>query len=637
MMFAITYAYFRGMKRHLFYSVPAVLILLAACGNRSIHQKKANMTQDPHSYARPLEAVITHARLSLSVNFENKEISGSVSYDIQTAPGADEMVLDTRDLLITKVTLNEDTLSAPFSTGVPDEVLGAALTIKIKPDTRRVNVYYKTAPDAAALQWLEPSQTAGGKSPFLLTQSQAILCRTWIPVQDSPGIRFTYEAKIQAPAGFMVVMSAENPTSRRPDGLYTFSQKKAVPAYLMAMAVGDFDYHAYDERTGVYAEPVTLPAAKYEFEETRNMLDAAEALYGPYDWGRYDILVLPPSFPFGGMENPCVTFATPSIIAGDRSLNSLVAHELAHSWSGNLVTNRTWNDFWLNEGFTVYFERRIMERIYGPDYADMLAVLGYGDLTETIAEMKASGQWDDTRLKLKLEGRDPDDGMNDVAYEKGYLLLCHLEHEVGRPAFDIFLKDWFREFSFKGADTEEFLVYLNERLIASAGKKVNTDAAKWIYEPGLPEGHRAPSSVRLQKMKDMASDYLQQGISAVSLSGKSSHEIQFFLRQLPDDVSAKRMAELDQAFRFTEGQNSEETFLWLRLAILNNYADAFPALEKFLTTIGRRKFVKPLYEAMIKNPATKEMAFTVYAKARPGYHSVTYHTVDGILNWLSQP
>lgn len=595
------------------------------------------MTQDPHSFARPLDAVITHARLSLSVNFEKKVISGSASYDIQTAPGADELILDTRDLLITKVTLNDDTLPAPFSTGVPDEVLGAALTIKIKPDTRRVNVNYQTSPDAAALQWLEPSQTAGGKFPFLFTQSQAILCRTWIPIQDSPGIRFTYEARVQVPSGFMAVMSAENPTSRKEDGIYTFSQTKAVPAYLMALAAGDFDYHAYDERTGVYAEPVTMAAAKFEFEETRNMLDAAEALYGPYDWGRYDILVLPPSFPFGGMENPCVTFATPSIIAGDRSLNSLVAHELAHSWSGNLVTNRTWNDFWLNEGFTVYFERRIMESLYGRDYADMLAVLGYGDLTETIAEMKESGQWDDTRLKLKLEGRDPDDGMNDVAYEKGYLLLCHLEKEVGRSAFDTFLKDWFREFAFKGADTEEFLVYLNERLIKPAEKKVTTDPAKWIYEPGLPDGHTAPSSLRLQTMKDMAAAYMREGISAVSLDGKSSHEIQFFLRQLPDDLSARRMADLDQVFRFTDGKNSEETFLWLRLAILNNYADAFPALEKFLTTVGRRKFVKPLYEAMVKNPATKDMASSVYEKARSGYHSVTYNTVDGILNWQTRP
>ena len=595
------------------------------------------MTQDPHSFAHPSDAVITHANLSLSVNFEKKVISGSVSYDIKTVPGTDELILDTRDLLITKVTLNDDTLQVPFSTGVPDEVLGAALTIKIKPDTRRVSVYYQTSPDAAALQWLEPSQTAGGRFPFLFTQSQAILCRTWIPVQDSPGIRFTYEARVQVPSGFMAVMSTENPISRREDGVYTFSQKKAVPAYLMALAAGDFDYHAYDERTGVYSEPVTMPAAKYEFEETRSMLDAAEALYGPYDWGRYDILVLPPSFPFGGMENPCVTFATPSIIAGDRSLNSLVAHELAHSWSGNLVTNRTWNDFWLNEGFTVYFERRIMESLYGRDYADMLAVLGYGDLTETIADMKESGQWDDTRLKLKLEGRDPDDGMNDVAYEKGYLLLCHLEKEVGRPAFDAFLKDWFREFAFKGADTEEFLVYLNERLVKLAEKKVTTDPAKWIYEPGLPDGHTAPSSVRLQSMKKMASAYMKEGISAVSLNGKSSHEIQFFLRQLPDDISAKRMADLDQVFHFTEGKNSEETFLWLRLAILNNYADAFPALEKFLTTVGRRKFVKPLYEAMVKNPATKDMASSVYEKARPGYHSVTYNTVDGILNWQTRP
>ncbi len=588
---------------------------------------------DPHSFAKPQSAVITHADLFLSVNFDKKVITGKAAFDIQRTPDAAEIVFDTRDLTISKVTLNEDTASAPFSTGVPDEVLGAALTIKIKPDTRRVTIHYQTSPDAAALQWLEPSQTAGGKFPFLFTQSQAILCRTWIPVQDSPGIRFTYEARVQVPAGYMAVMSAENPIARSADGMYSFSQKKAVPAYLMALAVGDFDYHAYDDRTGVYAEPVTMKAAVYEFEETRKMLDAAEALYGPYDWGRYDILVLPPSFPFGGMENPCVTFATPSIIAGDRSLNSLVAHELAHSWSGNLVTNKTWNDFWLNEGFTVYFERRIMESIYGKEYADMLAVLGYGDLSATLDEMKEIGQWDDTKLKLKLEGRDPDDGMNDVAYEKGYLLLRHLEEEAGREAFDAFLKDWFGQFAFKGADTEEFLEYLQQRLINPSGGKVKTDPKKWIYEPGIPEGHRVPSSARLGRMEKMATDFLEKGVSAVSPEGLSSHEVQYFLRHLPDDLSAARMAALDQKFRFTDGKNSEETFLWLRLAILNNYADAFPALEKFLTTIGRRKFVKPLYEAMAKNPATKEFALQIYTKARGGYHSVTYNTVDGILGW----
>ncbi|MCG9909950.1 MAG: M1 family metallopeptidase [Flavobacteriales bacterium] len=612
-----------------------ILIGMAGCGNNKnkTEPMQTSHKKDPHSYSEPSKAVITHLELSLSVNFDTRKLSGSATYDIQRSADAQELILDTRDLTISKVSLDDDTAGSAFATEIPDDILGTALIIKLKPETQKVTVFYETDPDAAALQWLQPSQTAGGKKPFLFTQSQAILCRTWIPVQDSPGIRFTYNAKIQVPEGYMAVMSAENPTQRSTDGVYTFTQKKAVPAYLMALAAGDFDYHQYDDRTGVYAEPATLKAAVYEFDETRSMLDAAEALYGPYDWGRYDILVLPPSFPFGGMENPCITFATPSIIAGDKSLNSLVAHELAHSWSGNLVTNRTWDDFWLNEGFTVYFERRIMESIYGKEYADMLGVLGYGDLMETLKDMKEAGQDDDTKLKLNLAGRDPDDGMNDVAYEKGWLFLCQLEREAGREAFDAFLKNWFRDFAFKGADTEEFIEYLQANLIEKSGKKFETDPKKWIYEPGLPEGYVAPTSTRLQKMEDMAAAYMSTGVDAVNLSGLSSHEVQYFLRSLPDDLSTAKMAALDQKFNFTERKNSEEAFLWLRLAVINNYADAYPALDRFLTTIGRRKFVKPLFEAMEKNPATRELAREIYTKARPGYHSVTYNTVDGILKW----
>jgi leukotriene-A4 hydrolase len=608
--------------------------LLAACGNAGKNKDMEKKTViDPHSYSRPGEALIKHLDLDLAVDFQKKKLSGKASYTIEKATDAKELILDSRDITISKITLNDDTAGAAFATGVPDEVLGTPVIIKLKPETEKVTVYYETSPDAAALQWLTPSQTAGGKFPFLFTQSQAILCRTWIPVQDSPGIRFTYDAKVTVPAGYMAVMSASNPTERSADGVYTFSQKKAVPAYLMALAVGDFDYHAYDDRTGVYAEPATMEAAAFEFDETRKMLDAAEALYGPYDWGRYDLLVLPPSFPFGGMENPCVTFATPSIIAGDKSLNSLVAHELAHSWSGNLVTNRTWNDFWLNEGFTVYFERRIMESIYGKDYADMLSVLGYGDLKLTLAEMESTGQQDDTKLKLKLEGRDPDEGMSDIAYEKGYLLLRNLELQSGREAFDIFLKAWFKDFAFKGADTEEFLAYLDENLIKKSEGKVTLDPKKWIYEPGLPDGFVEPTSSRLEKMKAMADEFVKSGVDKVNLDSLSSHEIQFFLRSLPDNMTAAQMSQLDNKFHFTARKNSEEAFLWLRLAVINNYAEAFPALDKFLVHVGRRKFVKPLYEAMVKNPSTIELANQIYEKARPGYHSVTYNTIDEILQW----
>jgi len=616
---------------------PVVLIctLLSCSGKKPKEETKQmeKVTQDPHSYARPQEAVIQHLNLDLNVDFDKHILKGFAEYELQTAADAREVIFDMRGLVISRITLDDDTAAAVFSTGIPDDIMGAALTVKLKPSTRKVRIYYETQPDAAALQWMAPGQTAGGRHPFLYTQSQAILCRTWIPVQDSPGIRFTYNATIRVPKGLMALMSASNPQQVSADGVYTFEQKRPIPAYLMALSAGNLQFHKYDDKTGVYAEPETMKAASYEFTDTYKMLVAAEKLYGPYEWGRYDLLVLPPSFPFGGMENPCLTFATPTIIAGDRSLTSLVAHELAHSWSGNLVTNRTWNDFWLNEGFTVYLERRIMEELYGRSYADMLAVLGYGDLTQTLADMEADNNLKDTRLKLELEDRDPDDGVSDIAYEKGYLLLRSLEEAVGREKFDPFVKKWFAEKAFKGADTEEFIEFLYANLFpkgSEADKMV--DPQRWIYEPGLPAGFKVPVSVRFEKVKEAAAKAAAgTAIPAAQTAEWTSHEWVYFLRSMPESLSAARMAALDAEYHFTVTGNNEVLFVWLMMAVEHNYADAYPELEKFLMHVGRRKFVKPLYEAMMKNSATTEMAKEVYAKARGGYHAVTWQTLDKIV------
>lgn len=609
--------------------LPAIALLFA-CSDK---KKSVSMTKDPHSFARPYEVYVQHLNLNLACDFDKRTLKGYAEWTLGRNSDADTIVLDTRDLLITRVQLDGDTASAPFTLSAPDSILGSALKIRIKPDTRTVKIYYQTLPDAPALQWLNPQQTAGGKSPFLFTQSQAILARTWIPVQDSPGIRFTYDATIQAPVGMMALMSALNPQQKSADGTYHFKQARPIPAYLMALAVGDIEFSKLSDRTGVYAEPVTLETARVELEDTPSMLLAAEKLYGPYEWGKYDVLILPPSFPFGGMENPCLTFATPTILAGDKSLTSLIAHELAHSWSGNLVTNKTWNDFWLNEGFTVYFERRIMEIHYGKSYADMLAELGYNDLTGSLEAMKEEGHWDDTKLKLNLEGRDPDDGMNDIAYEKGYLFLCRIEQIAGREKFDIFLNEYFKHFAFKGSDTEEFLDFLHNKLIpkgSTEDKELNAEA--WIYEPGLPSTVKPVISERFEAVRKAAAEFAQtKNVTSIHPENWSSNEWQCFLRSLPDSIGASGMALLDHSFHFTDRGNSEEAFLWFRLAIRNKYATAWPAMEKFLITVGRRKFVAPLYQELQKSETGKEMAKEIYSRARSGYHSVTVGTVDAIL------
>lgn len=623
-------------KTGIYLAIVTSTLLATQCGSKKKDMENSNYeySNDPHSYSQPKDAVIKHLNLDIAVDFEKQRLFGFAEFDIEKSANAKEIIFDTKDLIISKITLDEDTTPAIFSTGIPDEFLGAPLVVKIKEGTKKVRIYYETSSDAAALQWMQPEQTKGGKHPFLYTQSQAILCRTWIPIQDSPGIRFTYNAKIKVPEGLMSVMSAENPQKISADGIYEHKQAKPIPAYLMALSVGELAFHKYDEKTGVYAEPSMIEAAKYEFVDTHKMLETAEKLYGPYDWGRFDLLVLPPSFPFGGMENPCLTFATPTIIAGDRSLVSLVAHELAHSWSGNLVTNKTWNDFWLNEGFTVYLERRIMEELMGKSYADMLAVLGYKDLQGTMEDMYADDHAHDTKLKLELDDRDPDDGMTDIAYEKGYLLLVTIENAVGREKFDPFVKKWFSEKGFKGANTEEFLAFLQSELMAKDSeeyKKVNPE--QWIYEAGLPENAVIPNSDRFEKVRLAAENAVNLKMpDAEETKDWTSHEWTYFLRVLPEEkMSPAIMAALDDEYKFTNAGNNEILFVWLMHSVKQGYASAYPALEKFLTSVGRRKFVEPLFVAMMSKESSVEMAKEIYGKARRGYHPVTYKTIDKIV------
>ncbi len=585
---------------------------------------------DPHSFAKPAEAVVKHLDLNLTVDFAKKILSGSATIDVELKNNATQIILDTRGLNIQRVTGSNGT-DLEFELGMDVKFLGKALTIK-NPGTK-FTVFYTTSPDAAAVQWLSPSQTAGKKFPFLFTQSQAILARTWVPIQDSPGIRFTYSATIKVPKDLMALMSAENPQQKSADGIYQFKMPQPIPAYLLALAVGDLVFKSFDKRTGVYAEPVTIDKAVYEFVDLPKMVDAAEKLYGPYAWGQNDLIILPPSFPFGGMENPRLTFATPTILAGDRSLTSLVAHELAHSWSGNLVTNATWNDFWMNEGFTVYFENRIMEALYGKDFADMQRILGQEGVKETIREFGDTSA--DTKLKLDLLGRDPDDGVSDIAYEKGNNLLLVIEREVGREKFDAFLKKYFAEHAFKTITTEEFLDYYKTNLIKDdSAEAKRIDIEKWIYGPGLPDNYVHISSSRFAEVDKQVEDW-KKGTAPSELNTKdfTTNEWLRFLNTLPDSLSQSQMEDLDEVFHFTSTGNSEILFAWLEHVIHSEYKTAYSSLENFLTNVGRRKFVKPLYSALVRKAAGKEMAMKIYAKARPNYHSVTVNTIDEILEW----
>ena len=643
----------------------------------------------------------------------------------------DKIILDSKGLIIESVYGLNGVLDWKY--GDSTEIFGKAIEIDASQHDTIIQIHYRTLNKLetnrkkdfiSAIQWLKPSQTHDKKHPFMFSQSQAILARTWLPCMDAPAVKFTYNAIVNYPSELNAVMSAQKfddissflkaypkktgefrhfikrklsanlPDSYRdnpsnlPDSyrdnpikrIY-FHQSLPITSYLMAIAVGDFQAKKLGENCLVYAEPGLLEKAAYEFADLPKMIDSASALYGKYAWKEYNVLVLPPSFPFGGMENPVVTFATPTIITGDRSLVSLLAHELAHSWSGNLVTNETWNDFWLNEGFTVYFESRIMEKIYGKDYADMLTVLGHGELKKTMADLMKTAPAD-TRLKLNLQGRNPDDGLTDIAYEKGRFFLLWCEQQLGRKHWDKFLNAYFKQHAFSTSNTEMFVKELNQFCINNQKDlKIKLgdfllNVKQWVYGIGFPKmqfGNAANGgnveSTGQTLMPLIKSTFLDQaqriakvvnGINKnqgywidnadfVNLNTKNwtTHHFLHFLRNL-DSLSFANMQFLDSKFGFSKTENSEIAFDWFQLCIKSRYAVAYLDLANFLKKVGRRKFVLPLYESLIEVCRAKgqnkdnlnkipewELAFNTYEIARNGYHSVTQNSIDALFQFDS--
>ena len=593
---------------------------------QNLVQKNMKTKQDLHTFSNYNDVKTTHLNLNLKVNFDKKTLNGVVTFNIENLTNAPSLILDCKDLTISKVTLNKDNKETTFTISESHPIFGSSLTINIDKNTTLVNVYYETNPSSEALQWLNAQQTAGKTHPFLFTQGEAILTRTWIPCQDSPENKITYSARIDVPVDMLAVMSAENLNAKNNYGIYEFKMQQPIATYLIALAVGNLDFKSIDYRTAVYAEPITLKAAAYEFEDMGKMLEVAEKLFGKYAWGRYDVIVLPPSFPFGGMENPRLTFATPTIIAGDKSLTALIAHEMAHSWSGNLVTNASWNDFWLNEGFTVYIERRIMEELYGKDYSDMLAELGKQDLMNTLNDLKENNI-DDTKLKLNLKDRNPDDGMTDIAYEKGAHFLTLLENTVGREKFDTFITNYFQYFRFKSITTEEFVTYLTTQLLEP--NKISLNINEWMYENGLPENCPTITSTRFQNVENQLANWFAK--KNIETTNWTTHEYLHFIRKLPKKLSLEEMKKLDTQFNFTNSKNSEIAAAWFEHCIDNRYEKSYPQIEDFLINVGRRKFVAPLYEKMKETGDLMPMAQGIYKKARPNYHFITTNTVDDLL------
>ncbi len=598
---------------------------------------------DPHSYAEPERFLVRHVDLDLRADFEAHRLEGTADLVVeQMDPAAEALTLDTRDLEISTVHLIEMSGRArvlAFRLGERDPILGSKLTIEFPhccaaTSRMRIRIAYRTSNAASALQWLEPAQTSG-PHPYLYSQGQAIHTRSWIPIQDSPGIRLTYSARIVTPPGLVAVMSAARVTGADdPRGEYRFEMKQPIPAYLIALAIGDLEFRPLGERVGVWTEPSRLAAAAGELADLPRMLEVGEGIAGPYRWDRYDVLIMPRAFAYGGMENPRLSFVSPSIIAGDRSLVSTVVHELAHSWSGNLVTNATWNDFWLNEGFTSYLEHRFVETLYGQRRADMEDAIAFQGLEETIADAIAAGRPGDTDLKLDLAGRDPNEGTSDVAYIKGRWFLGFLEQRFGRPAFDAFLRAYFDAHAFQGMTTEGFRSELLARLGQPDAPKITAEEIDaWIYGPGLPATMPAVPKGVFDAVDRTAADWRAGSLATADLPVKDwvTQEWMRFLDGQPADLPDPKLAELRSAFHLGADGNAEIALSWLRLVIRTEYEPAYPDVERYLLNTGRWRLVETLFRDLSRTAAGTALGDRIYARAKPGYHQSIRDAVERLL------
>ncbi len=611
-----------------------VFLLVLGCSKESTEVDDYDPARDYFTFANTDAFVTEHLALDLDVDFEAQSLRGFAVLSMRrTDPQATEVVLDTRDLNIAGATVLVDTAPSPAEHhfGETDDMLGTPLRITLPAGTGDVFdlvIEYSTSPQSTALQWLPPELTAGGKHPMVFSQSQAVHARSWVPLQDTPAIRITYEATVRTPSSLLAVMSANNDPLTPRTGEYRFDMPQPIPSYLLAIAVGNFYFAPLGEDTGVYTEPEMLDASVYEFADTQAMLEQAEKMYGPYEWGRYDLLVLPPSFPYGGMENPRLSFITPSLLAGDRSLVSVIAHELAHSWSGNLVTNATWRDGWLNEGMTSYIESRLMEVIYDVDRVDEERVLMYRELLLDFERVPEKMQ----ALAPRLDEADPDGFQGTIHYNKGQLFLQFLENAFGRDAFDAFLAEYFREFAFGTITTEQFLDFLDAKLLSQEGSPVTREQAeRWTYGPGLPDDAPIPASANLDEAAAMAEAWSASRIelAEIPVDQWSPQAKIHFINSLPEDLSHDKLAELDAGWKLSETRNGEIGRTWFIQVATRRYTGAYEQLEAHLKRYGRGRLIAPVYGALATNGEDLELAQAMFERARDAYHPLVSGWIAG--------
>ncbi|CAI7882668.1 unnamed protein product [Closterium sp. NIES-53] len=598
---------------------------------------------DPHSNTQAGEPLTTFVDFNLTVDFDNKQISGTARL-VLDKPATGTLSLDSRDLTILGAT-DAAGNDVPFQLHPPHHVRGSLLQLSL--NSNEVTIRYHTGANASALQWLTPTQTAGGQHPYVFTQCQAIHARSVFPCQDTPQARIKYRARLNIPAGLHAVMSAQHVATEQTADAgrveEVFEMEQPIPPYLFALAVGDIASKTLSPRVKVYAEPSQVEAAAYEFSETEDKIKAAEALFGPYGWGDFNLLLMPPAFPYGGMENPRCTFLTPTLLAGDRSLASVVAHELAHSWTGNLVTNADYSSFWLNEGWTVYAERRILEATEGEEKAKLDAAMGWLDLQKGLSRFTSetgSSSRRFTQLDLgmnDLDEIDPDEVFSEVPYEKGFFFLTRLEKAVGRPAFDAFITKYISKFAFQSITTATFLEFLQAELpqVMEKGGESWVDVEEWVRGQGMPAEAESivPQSAKLAAVQRAARGFVEDPHSKFGQADASDwgpDEWQIFLAGLPRTLPVVTLVRLDEEFGFSKSKNAEMSVGFLTVAAQSGATQFHPEVEATLMSVGRMKYLRPLYTALIKGGA-KDVAERVFEAAKAGYHPVALALVSGLL------
>lgn len=618
-----------------------LLLLAGVAGCRHLPSPRATFpaaSPDEHSYAHPERVVTRHLGLELALDFERRVLDGVATLDLawkEPSTADFTLDLDSRELAIHRVECTANGRPwepATFELAPADPLLGRRLAIQLPYAAAQVRVHYTTSPQASGLQWLTPAMTLGQRTPFLFSQSQPVHARSWVPLQDTPAVRFTYDAHVTTSTNVMVVMSADNDPAARRDGDYVFRMPQPIPSYLLAIAAGDLVFQPITPRTGIWAEPAMVGKAAAEFADTGRMVRAAERLYGGYRWGRYDLLILPPSFPYGGMENPRLTFVSPTVITGDQSLVSLVAHELAHSWSGNLVTFSSHRDMWLNEGFTTYVESRIVEELYGRERADMENLTAREELQAEFTDANRPLQ---SLVLPRGSLADPEGHLTATVYTKGAWFLQFLEQRIGRRDFDAFLRGYFAHFAFRSISSQDFIEYAQRELLSKhPGQVLPEQFAAWLHQPGVPDTAPRLVSPRLAAVDTARRAWLADGtLPAPTLTATwSTQEWLHFLAGLPEKLELGSLKQLDVAYHFTGTPNVELANVWYPLTIRSGYREARPAIAEYLGRIGRRRMVLPTYRALAKNPDDLAFGRAILDEARPRLHPITLRAAEAALS-----